>query len=78
MNFTPTSENMTSSQKQNDGKNMGTQLTNKHLKLAPNVNFSFLGNNTCHNPSFGLATNVKAYKVAGQEKKPKSEGKVRE
>jgi len=41
MNFTPTSENMTSSQKQNDGKNMGTQLTNKHLKLAPNVNFSF-------------------------------------
>jgi hypothetical protein len=46
MNLPIASENMPSSQKQNDGKNMGTQLTKKHLKLAPSVNFSFLGNDT--------------------------------
>jgi hypothetical protein len=46
MNFPTTNENIPSSQKQNDGKNMGTRLTKKHLKLAPSVNSTFLGNVT--------------------------------
>jgi len=78
MNFPPTNKNMTSSQKQNDGKNMGTQLTNKHLKLAPNVIFSFLENDTCRNPSLRLATKARTCKVASQKRKPKSERKVKE
>jgi hypothetical protein len=46
MNLPTTSENMPSSKKQNDGKNMGIRLTNKHLKLTPSVKFAFLGNGT--------------------------------
>jgi len=46
MNIPATIENMPLSQKQKDGKNMGTQITNKHLKLTPSVNFAFLGNDT--------------------------------
>lgn len=46
MNLPATSENMPSSHTKNDGKNMGTQSTNKHLKLASGVNFTFLGNDT--------------------------------
>jgi hypothetical protein len=46
MNLPATSENMPSSHKKNDGKNMATQSTKKHLKLASSVNYTFLGNDT--------------------------------